>query len=479
MSDEAKKFTYGNSFQKKVIANLIYEERFLSNNYKIIKPEYFENYKYYWLVNNIIEHYKKYLNTPTYDSIIIHLSEDDTLDEKQKENLVSFIAKLYKIESYKTKILKDRDHIQEHVHKFCWEQNLINALRKSTEYAKSGEFEKILPEIELANNEGKEEEQGLDFDDVEHRLNNEVRKNVLPLPWKPLNDRIGGGIGGGEFMAIVGAMGSGKSLIASNLGVCGRRHGYVVVLYTLELSKEYFMHRTDVVLSRTSSDDLLKLKKENKKAYGEFIKQQFEGLPKGGKLIIKEFPSGITANDIKADLKWLRAQGIDPNMFVIDYLDNMNPIGGTRGKKDWEKFEDITLECRDGIARELGISGIGLVQGNTTSIGERSLKAGSTSGGARRLHPADIVLGYGRHAEAKNNNRANLSIIKSRFGKDAITLNVLTDYNVGLIDVLDDEIPFIEEEQVDEKKMKEKLLKNFNEFNSKRGMENPEIVDYD
>lgn len=470
---EIQKFDYGENFQKKVIVNLLFDDDFLSNNYKIIEPEYFDTYKYHWTISKILEHYDQYASPPTYDSLIIYLKNDKTLEEPMKESLVAFFATVFLDKKNRKEWLKDFEHVQKHTHKFCWEQNMINALHEASRLAKSGEYENILSVIEKANNDGNEVKRAIDYDNVEERANEEFREGLMPLPWSALNKRIGGGIGKGEFIALVGGMGSGKSLIASNMGVGARKMGQTAVLYSLELSANYIRHRTDVILTRTPAEELEKMKKRDKDEYSKYIRKHLKELDPNGKLLIQYMPTGSTVNDLKADVKWLKAQGHDIGLVIIDYLDKMSPIEGKRGKQGWEVFEDITTECRDFLCREMGVAGIGMVQGNTTSLDEKQITASSTSGGARRLHPADIVLGYARPPSQKNSGRANLTIIKNRFGKDALTMPVVTDYNVGFIDVMDEEYYHTEESEdqtEDKQDMKKKLYDSFQKMETRNEM---------
>lgn len=473
-SPKVKKLDYGDEFQRKVIANLLFDEQFLQNNFKIIKPIYFESHKYHWIVDVIINHYQRYSTTPSLESFFVYLKKDSTLEQKQKENIVKMLALMFNKKEHRVKLLKDREHIQEHTSEFCWQENMINALYEASKKAKEGKFEEILPTIEIASKAGNEISQAVDYDDVEDRINTEFREGIVPLPWDAVNARIGGGIGKKEFMVLVGGMGSGKSLIASNIGLHARKSGVTAVIYSLELSKQYFRHRTDVVLTGSSSDYLEDLKKNNVEKYRAFLKEKIKDFPENGRLKIQTLPAGSTAIDIKNDIKWLQAQGYDIDLFIIDYLDRMDPINGKRGKQSWDNFEDITNECRDDIAFDLNIAGFGLIQGNTSSLENNMMKAGSTSGGAKRLHPADVVFGYARNSEAKNENRANFTIIKNRFGKDAISLPVITDYEIGKIDILDDEHAMVEMEENSKEETKRKIIQRFSEFEQEEEMKNLE-----
>lgn len=478
------KFDINDTVEEKIILNLLTDNEFLQKVISIIKPEYFSSYKFQWVVDSIKSYHKNYSKAPTYDAFMIKMKKDFNIDgdddqEKTVKSILTLLLKLFKKKSIIKELLKDSENIQTFTSSFCWQEEMKNALLKATEHVQRGEYDKILPTIEIAHHSADDRDSGVDFDDVDARLNEEFRLNIKPLPWTPVNDKLGGGIGDGEFFVMVGPMGSGKSLIASSIGLYSKKSGQRCVLFSLELNKRYVRHRTDVIMTSTSSEDLIKLKKENPEQYKKLIKDGLNDFSDGGKLIIINLPANATANDVKSSLKLLKAEGYNPNMFIIDYLDLMEPIDPRdKGKKDWEKFEVITRECRDNISRALDISGFGLVQGNTNSMKQSVITAENTGGGARRLHPADVVFGWARNTKDKELGRANLSFIKSRFDKDGFVLPAKTDYELGKIEIMD--APFYhndEENQIDDAEVKNRLRNQLADFKQKR--KNPELRDLD
>lgn len=479
---EISKFNINESFEKKIIANLIFEETFINRIINVIRPEYFSNNAFQYIIKTIKTHFKKYSKAPTMDSFTIYMLEDfDANDEVQKKELKSIFAVLLSIfdkENHKA-LLKDREHIQNTSTKFCWEQEMSNALIECSQMAKRNEFEGVLNRIELAFHSTDIRDEGVDYDDVEGRMDEDFRDNIMPFPWEPLNTRLGGGIGDREFMVAIGPMGAGKSLIAISIALHARRIGKTVVLFSLELDKKYVRHRTDVVLTKTKSEDLIDMKKDNPEKYKALLRKNMKDFHPDGKLRVVNIPAGSTVNTLAQELKLLKAEGFDPELFVVDYMDLMEPADTiSRGKEDWGKFELITRECRDILARPMSIKGFGLMQGNTGSIKQKVITAENTSGGARRLHPADGVFGYARNNEDKQHGRANWSVIKNRFGPDGFALPVNTNYEIGQIEILDQEFYTSDlDERKDGINIKERLAKTANQFIEKRI--NPSLHDLD
>lgn len=477
------KFDINDTFEEKVILNLLQDNEFLQKVAKILKPEYFSSYKHQWIVEVIKKYHSNYSKAPTYDSFIIQMKDDfrnsdDEEEEQTVKSILSVLIKLFKKPKYIKEFLKDRERVQEFTSTFCWQEEMKNSFLKCADYIQRGEYDKILPTIEIAHHSADNRDDGIDYDDVESRLNEEFRLNIKPFPWDAVNDRIGGGIGDGEFFVTVGPMGSGKSLLASTVALYSKKSGNNCVLFSLELNKRYVRHRTDVIMTGVSSEELIEMKKNEPDKYKELINEKIKSY-NDGKLIIINIPAGSSAVELISSLKLLKAEGYDPNMFVVDYLDLMEPIDPRdKSKKDWEKFEVITRECRDNVARALDISGFGLVQGNTNSMKQSVITAENTGGGARRLHPADVVWGWARNTQDKQLGRANLSFIKSRFGEDGFVLPAKTDYNIGKIELLDKPFHHNDEDQtLDDGEVKDRLRDRVRDFSERR--KNPHLKDLD
>lgn len=434
-----KKFEHGESYEIKILANLVNDEDFLIRVIDPLKPDYFTFSEHEWMMEYVAGYYLKYSSIPTYETVLIEL-KDQKLRKSVRDPIIILSHKIF--QKYK-KYTKDGERIQEDVIRFCKTRAFENAAIKTAELAPYGKFDQINQLWEEARLVGEQIYLGVDLDDLEDRKHNEVRKNVKPLFSEAINKRIGGGLGEGEFIVIIAPMGAGKTMIVSRQAAFNRINGTNTLVISLELNERKIRQRIDACLLDKELDET-----KDPKAYEEEIANRLKILNNGSKVIIeKHSASGTTAANIRNRIKILESKGIEIHHVIIDYLDVMDCVDPKLNyKKDWEKFEYVSRDIYN-MCQEMGVGVLGLVQGNTTSIDAEVISAKSTSGGAKRLHPADVIIGYARPPHFKQQERGNFSFIKSRFGKDGFVLPAETNYDKAEINVLDKESYMVDEEQ--------------------------------
>lgn len=440
---------YGADFEKKILYNLISDKQFLEQVNGIIKPEYFEVKAHRYIVNVILQVYKKHGKPCTFDTFKIYLKQFNDHIAKKQALKIAFNLTEEDCSDY----IDDYEVIQQETLNYCRRQNWKNGFVESLDLIEEFKFNEAQQKLEIAFYEGSDVSKGIDYDDIQDRLNTQPRENIIPTPWEPLNRRIGGGIGSGELMVIVGGMGSGKSHQACNFALYGKKQKHDVILYSLELSEAYLRKRVDTILLQEDLED------REPKDYIEQVAKELQKCP-DGKLVIKKMNAGITPIDIKNDIKMRRAGGLNPKMIIIDYMDLMQPINTfDRKAQIWDKLEVITREIRNVVCDGENISAIAYAQGNTGSLELSAIWAHNTSGGAKRLHPADIIGGYARNTAMKEQDIANFTMIKNRFGKDGFLLECNTDYSISRIDMSDTEKFASEDTFKDTKEIHEDIMK--------------------
>jgi hypothetical protein len=221
-------------------------------------------------------------------------------------------------------------------------------------------------------------------------------------------------------------------------------------------------HRIDAMIL----NEPLSMVKEAEE-YADIIHEKILSYPKSSLVIEKFSPTGTTTATLRTKIKMLKSKGIEIKYMLVDYLDILDTIDPAHNnKKDWEKQEFVSRDLF-GLASELNIRIVGLVQGNTTASDAEVISVKTTSGGTKRLHPADLILGYARPDNFKIQNKANISFIKNRFGKDGYVLSATTNYDYGVINIEDTELsPDIETKEVVEESLKDK----YQNFVKKRKM---------
>jgi hypothetical protein len=64
---------YGNSFQTKVIASLLTNDKFLKTIHDVVTPDYFDSQSNKWIIEEILKYYKKYHTTPTMEALQVEI----------------------------------------------------------------------------------------------------------------------------------------------------------------------------------------------------------------------------------------------------------------------------------------------------------------------------------------------------------------------------------------------------------------------
>lgn len=459
-------FEIDDLFEEKMLINVIHDQTFLDTIGEFLKPDYFNNEYFKFICTHIIEYYTKYSKPITQTSLLIDLKKKYKGLESQEESFITKVS-VYAIkfftEEYFKQLLKDKEEVQSYSEEFIKLQEVQIAILQGATDIKNRKFDSLVGRLEKALSVGVSKNVGVDIDDIEDRKQNKPRKNIMPLPWDAINKRIGGGIGDGEFITLVAPMGTGKSMWANNLLAHSKKIGINCVLYSLEMDEAYNRQRIDAILLDKPLDEIGEVTEE----YLKEIQEKISNYNKA-KCYIKNFEGAtVTANTIKNHLKVLRSRGIDVKFIILDYIDLMDTVDEySRHKKEYEKFEQISRELT-ALAMQEKIKIFSFLQGNTSSMDQKIITAKNTSGGAKRLHPAHIIFGYARPDEFKVEDRAVLSFIKNRFGKDGFALDVRTDYSRAKIDILDSEVKTIEEEYVSEKQTNDFLKQRWDVYKQK------------
>lgn len=451
-------------YEDKLIFNLVFDKDFLDKVSEIMMPEFFDGFHRKWLVRNIIRYHQEKGKPVTPTSILLDLQKDRGIDKENPDPKTASVLKFWnrlKDERQVQKMTEDSERVQEHALEFFKTKMYVNAIKKCANLLEQGREEEIATVMSEVDLKTDHQHVGTDYFDMDFRKEKKAREDVIETPWKPLNKYIKG-VGKNELCTWIAGMGSGKSTTASNLAINAMRQGKNVVLYTLELGEGYNVQRADSIFLGEESDGIELM-------YDKLEKELEDAKKAGGSLTIKKFPTGITCHTIKNHFKKLRARGKAPDMFIIDYTDLMDSMHKYNNqKKDWEKFGEITKEIRDEICFKEDVAGHAFLQGNTTAIDEFVITASSSSGGARRLFSADIVLGLARPPELKAMKLLNLSIIKNRFGKDGFYMEANTDYSIGMIELIEGEKYDLMDSQASKKQIDDSLKDELRKYQQQR-----------
>ncbi len=306
---------YGNSFQIKVIANLLKptnkigdNNEFIAQIFDILTPDFFESDANQWIISKIIDYYKKYLKTPTIDYFKAEfINIDEITREAVKENLK---------DAYKyIQNAADLDYIKDEFLEFCQNQNMKRAILDSVDLLKAKNYNAIkhLVDDVLKFGNSKRDLGHIYEDMIEDRIIKTPRTKVMPTEWSIINEITDGGAGAGDLFILIGSAGSGKSWILSSVGLHALKLGKNVLHFSLELNENYTGMRYD---SR-----LVGIPSQNLKYHIDEIKAKVMAEIKG-KLRIKYYPTkSVGVSAIKTHINRLMSFGFNPDLIIVDYAD--------------------------------------------------------------------------------------------------------------------------------------------------------------
>lgn len=408
---------YGQSYQTKVVANLVVDRPFLEQVSDILETKYFEADTNKWIVDLTKRYFQKYKNTPTTDYFKTEVQKitDNTL----QQNVLGQLKAVYQNTQH-----TDKEWVKNEFLTFCKNQNFKTVILNSVELLKTGQFDKIEKMVRDAVKVGQTADLGLDYkEDIEVRFE-EVNRRTVATNWDVIDDLMDGGLGPGELGVIVAPSGIGKTWVLSALGAAAVKAGKNVLHYTLELTQNYVGQRYDTIFTSIPSSDL----KENK----DEIKEKVSRL-RGGLMIKYYPPKGITANTIAAHIDMVKQTKFQPDLIIIDYADLLVSTS-SKNNSDYAEQGGIYIDLR-GISGEYQIPIWTASQTNRSAIDSEVIQADKIADSYAKVMNADFIISVSRKDADKLNNTARFHVMKNRFGQDGLTFPAKMDTNKGMIEV--------------------------------------------
>ena len=417
MQSEDTLSKYGQSFQTKVVAALLSDDRMLDTLSDVIHKKFFEAETNKWIVDEIVAYYNDYHRLPSLDVFKVQVSKVDN-PALQK----TIIAQLKEV--YQSIGGLDLQYIKDEFTAFCINQNLKNVIVQSIDLLKSGNYDKIKELVDKAMKVGVDADLGMDYlIDFERRYD-ETKRDTVGTDWECINELMNGGLGPGELGVVVAPSGVGKTWVLCALGAAAVRAGKTVVHYSLELSQEYVGLRYDTVFSNIASHELVDKKEE--------VLSTLKKLR--GKLKIKYYPpKAASSKTIQAHLEKMIAAGNKPDLVIVDYADlllsHSNKTDSTYAEQG-----GVYIDLR-GMSGELGIPIWTASQTNRSAIDSEVIEADKIADSYAKVMNADFIMSLSRKAKDKLSNTARVHVMKNRFGQDGITFPAKMDTTHGTLEV--------------------------------------------
>jgi hypothetical protein len=407
---------YGQSYQSKVVASLISDVKFLEQVTEITKPAFFESQANQWIIGEVQNYFNEFRTSPTMEVFKIKVGEVE--DKVLKQTVVEQLKSVYlQIGS------EDLPYVKKEYLTFAKNQKVKDALLKSVDLLKAGNYDKIIDTMMAASKVGVENDLGLDYIDNFELIMEDVKRNSVSTGWEVIDELMDGGLGPGELGVVMAPSGIGKSWFLSKIACSAVQKGMNVLHYTLELSESYVGQRYTTILTGIQTS-------EHKERKDEIVRK-IKNTP--GRVRIKYYPPQFaSAKTLSAHIEKLKASGFNPNLIIIDYADLLK--SGSNRDGLYAELGGIYEELR-GLSGEMSIPIWTATQTNRAAIDHEVIQADSVGDSYKKVQTADFIMSVSRKTKDKLSNTGRIHIVKNRFGPDGMTFPAKIDTFHGVMDV--------------------------------------------
>ncbi len=319
---------------------------------------------------------------------------------------------------------EDLPYVKKEYLTFAKNQKVKDALLKSVDLLKAGNYDKIIDTMMAASKVGVENDLGLDYIDNFESIMEEVKRNSVSTGWDVIDELMDGGLGPGELGVVMAPSGIGKSWFLSKIACSAVQRGMNVLHYTLELSESYVGQRYTTILTGIQTS-------EHKERKDEIVRK-IKNTP--GRVRIKYYPPQFaSAKTLSAHIEKLKTTGYNPDLIIIDYADLLKS-GNSNRDGLYAELGGIYEELR-GLSGQMGIPIWTATQTNRAAIDHEVIQADSVGDSYKKVQTADFIMSVSRKTKDKLSNTGRIHIVKNRFGPDGMTFPAKIDTFHGIMDV--------------------------------------------
>lgn len=214
---------------------------------------------------------------------------------------------------------------------------------------------------------------------------------------------LAGGVGAGELLVFLAPPARGKTSYLWKVATSAAQQGMNVLGVTLEISARKCVRRIDQALTHLTRDELI----ERSSAVRAARRQ----LP--GEIWIKDWSyTGVTVDDIRAQIMRMRQRGQEVNMLMVDYLELVRPKVHNRNSER-HNYARVTEDMR-ALAVELNLPVITAWQVNRKGSDQYMVSEQDISESWDTVKIADIILGLNQSREECADKIMRINVIKQR-----------------------------------------------------------------
>lgn len=400
----------GTSFQQGLLKTIIEDKKFAVTIIDSIESKYFDGPYFKYIMENIKELYKLYGHIPNYETLQQKIMKEST-DISGKVNLDT-------LEEIKNKVLENTGYIRDTALNFCRQQVLKKSLKQAEEIMNNGEFEnygKIEEIIQKALQVGATTD---DMRDVCHNVREALQKDSrVPFPTgiTGIDNLLKGGLARGELAIFLAPTGIGKTTWLTKVANTAFNCGANVLQIFFEDNMNDILRKHYTIWTGYPPD-------QQPAHEDEVVKIVEEVGDRKNFLKLLKLPNlGVAVSDIKSKLRKLHSEGIVIDVLIIDYIDCISMERTIEGE-EW-KGEGTIMRSLEGMTDEFNIAIWTATQGNRESISSDIVTADQMGGSIKKAQVGHVVISAAKTMEQKEHNLANLTLLKSRIGKDGVVFS--------------------------------------------------------
>lgn len=449
----------GVPYQRRLIHQLIIDNKFALNILEMIDPNYFTDTYLRIVVSEIKNAFDEDEVVPDFESLEFRLYS-------RNDNETTKLYLKAQLDEIKDGSLNDSNYVQEMGMKFCKQQELIKAVNEIQKIIEVGDLdsygeceEKLKKALEL----GSDKDFGID---VFHNINDVLKddfRNPVPTGIEGLDDKMNGGLSKGELGVILAPFGVGKTTLITKIANEAFNHGNKVLQIFFEDMPKVIQRKHLSCWTGIPQNDLpLEI---NREKINETIKKRNDS---EGYLELKKFPSSETTIPIiKNYIRKLSASGRKPDVILLDYIDC---VASTNRNETGYEGEGTIMRQFETLLAEFDMVGWTAIQGNRSSINAENVDSSMIGGSIKKGQIGHFILSVAKDLDQKENGRANMAILKSRFGVDGIIFPDV-EFDNSKIQISIDDNKTMKTSEMDEYKsenLKDKMKNLWDKFDNSK-----------
>lgn len=299
------------------------------------------------------------------------------------------------------------------------------------------EYDKITELINVALQVGVTDD---DITDITENILESLEKDTrtpIATGIDGLDNLLKGGLGHGELGMVIAPTGTGKTTILTKFANTAVNLGFNVVHIFFEDTESQIRKKHYTIWTGTDSDYQSE-SQENKIETARLVEEKVTKEGFGQMKLIKMISDTTTVGDIRRKLRKIESSDFAVDLIVIDYIECVGSDKGVFGE-EW-KGEGSVIRAVESICSEMNVAVWTATQGNRNSISADVVNVDDMGGSIKKAQSAHVIISIAKSLEQKENKTANVTLVKSRIGRDGVNfLNCKFDNQYLDIDVTEQE----------------------------------------